>query len=63
MISPLIGVTVAGLATHYCLTNAFRYGDAIIVISMDFVRLPLIALIGWAFYAEPIDSFVLAGPA
>jgi drug/metabolite transporter (DMT)-like permease len=61
MILPLIGVTVAGLATHYCLTNAFRYGDAIIVIPMDFVRLPLIALIGWAFYAEPIDSFVLAG--
>jgi drug/metabolite transporter (DMT)-like permease len=61
MILPLIGVTVAGLATHYCLTNAFRYGDAIIVIPMDFVRLPLIAVIGWAFYAEPIDSFVLAG--
>ena len=49
MILPLIGVTVAGLATHYCLTNAFRYGDAIIVIPMDFVRLPLIcADQGWA---------------
>ena len=61
MMLPLIGVTVAGLATHYCLTNAFRHGDAIIVIPMDFVRLPVIALIGWAFYAEPIDSFVLGG--
>jgi len=61
MILPLIGVTVAGLSTHYCLTNAFRFGDAIIVIPMDFVRLPLIALIGWAFYSEPIDAFVFAG--
>ena len=61
MILPLIGVTLGGLATHYCLTNAFRCGDATVVIPMDFLRLPVIALIGWTFYGEQIDAFVLAG--
>ena len=28
---------------------------------MDFLRVPLIALIGWMFYGEHIDVFVFAG--
>jgi drug/metabolite transporter (DMT)-like permease len=61
MILPLIGVAVAGLSIHYCLTNAFRCGDAMIVIPMDFLRVPLIAIIGWMFYGEHLDAFVFAG--
>jgi drug/metabolite transporter (DMT)-like permease len=61
MILPLTGVAVAGLSIHYCLTNAFRYGDAMIVIPMDFLRVPLIALIGWMLYGEQLDAFVFAG--
>jgi len=61
MIVPLIGVTVSGLAVHYCLTNAFRCGDAIVVIPLDFLRVPIIAVIGWAFYGERLDAFVFAG--
>jgi drug/metabolite transporter (DMT)-like permease len=61
MMLPLIGVTLGGLLTHYCLTNAFRCGDAIVVIPMDFLRVPLIAVIGWAFYGEHLDAFVFAG--
>jgi len=58
---PLIGIASAGLVIHYCLANAFRYGDAMVVIPMDFLRVPLIALIGWMFYGEHIDVFVFAG--
>jgi len=58
---PVLGVAVAGLAIHYCLANAFRYGDAMIVIPMDFLRLPLVAVIGWMFYGEHLDAFVFAG--
>jgi drug/metabolite transporter (DMT)-like permease len=58
---PAIGIAGAGLAIHYCLANAFRYGDAIVVIPMDFLRVPLIALIGWLFYGERLDLFVFAG--
>ena len=42
-------------------TNAFRYGDAMVVIPMDFLRVPLVAVIGWMFYGEHLDVFVFAG--
>jgi drug/metabolite transporter (DMT)-like permease len=61
MALPLIGVAVAGLAIHYCLTNAFRHGDAMIVVPMDFLRVPLVAVIGWMFYGEHLDMFVFGG--
>jgi len=61
MALPLLGIAVAGLAVHYCLTNAFRCGDASLVIPLDFLRVPLIAIIGWMFYGEPLDAFVFAG--
>jgi drug/metabolite transporter (DMT)-like permease len=58
---PAIGVGVAGLASHYCLSNAFRSGDATLVVPLDFMRIPLIAVVGWAFYGESLDIFVLLG--
>jgi drug/metabolite transporter (DMT)-like permease len=61
MALPVLGIAFAGLAIHYCLANAFRHGDAIIVIPMDFLRVPLIAVIGWLFYGEGLDIFVFAG--
>lgn len=60
-ILPAIGVGVAGLTSHYCLSNAFRSGDATLVVPLDFMRIPLIAVVGWAFYGEPLDIFVLLG--
>src|ERR1043165_3863170 len=63
MVLPLIGIAVAALSIHYCLANAFRYGDAMIVIPMDFLRVPLVALIGWTFYGEHLDAFVFPGAA
>ena len=58
-----VGVGVGGLLSHFCLTNAYRHGDAIAVIPLDFLRLPLIALVGAVLYAEPLDPFVFAGAA
>ena len=60
-ILPAIGVGTAGLTSHYCLSNAFRSGDATLVVPLDFMRIPLIAVVGWAFYAERLDLFVLLG--
>ncbi|MFL6933765.1 MAG: EamA family transporter, partial [Xanthobacteraceae bacterium] len=59
----LIGVGIAGLSSHFCLTNAFHAGDATVVVPFDFLRIPLIALVGWLFYAEALDVFVFAGAA
>ena len=30
---------------------------------MDYLRVPLIAFVGWAVYAEVLDPFVLVGGA
>ncbi len=60
-ILPAIGVGTAGLTSHYCLSNAFRSGDASLVVPLDFMRIPLIAVVGWAFYGEQLDIFVLLG--
>jgi drug/metabolite transporter (DMT)-like permease len=62
-ILPVIGLGVAGLTSHYCLSNAFRFGEATIVVPIDFLRIPLIALVGWWLYAERLDVFVFAGAA
>jgi drug/metabolite transporter (DMT)-like permease len=63
MALPLLGITVAGLSVHLCTAEAFRYGDAIVVVPLDFLRVPVIALIGWSFYGEALDALVLTGAA
>lgn len=60
-ILPVLGVGIAGLTSHYCLSNAFRSGDATLVVPLDFIRIPLIAVVGWTFYGEQLDIFVLLG--
>jgi drug/metabolite transporter (DMT)-like permease len=57
----LIGLGTAGLFAHYCVTNAFRSGDTSVVVPLDFLRLPLIAMVGWWVYDEPIDGYVFLG--
>jgi drug/metabolite transporter (DMT)-like permease len=58
---PLAGISVGGLLAHYCLTNAYRQGDATMVVPLDFMRIPLIAFVGWQFYGEALDPFVFLG--
>lgn len=52
---------VSGLTSHWFVSHAMRHADAALVAPMDFLRLPLIAVIGWLLYAEPLNPFVLAG--
>ena len=60
---PTIALGIVGFTSHYCLTQAFRSGDATVVVPLDFLRIPLIALVGWMFYGEALDVFVFAGAA
>jgi drug/metabolite transporter (DMT)-like permease len=57
----IAGVGVAGLTAHLGVTRAFQHADLTLVLPMDFLRLPLIALVGALAYAEPFDPAVLAG--
>lgn len=61
MALPVAGIMIAGFTAHYCLTNAFRYGDAIVVTPIDFMRVPLIAVIGWLLYGETLEPAILIG--
>jgi drug/metabolite transporter (DMT)-like permease len=56
-------VSLCGLIGHYCLARAFRLGDASVVVPIDFVRLPLVAFVGYLLYREPIDPLVMIGAA
>jgi len=60
---PMVALGLGGLASHFCLTNAYRHGDATMVVPLDFLRVPLIALVGWQFYGEGLDPFVFLGSA
>lgn len=57
----LIGL--AGLVAHYCLTTALSLAPAGVVMPMEFVRLPVIAVIGMLFYAEALEWPVALGAA
>ena len=59
----LIVVGVAGLTAHFTLARALKLADATIVLPIDFLRLPLIALIGAAFYSERLIIWVIIGAA
>ena len=51
----------AGLIAHFCLTTALSIAPASIVMPIDFVRLPVIAVVGMAVYGEPLDFLVFIG--
>lgn len=59
----LAAVGIGGLLSHLCLTSAYRIADASMVMPLDFLRIPLIAVVGWWLYAEALDPFVLLGSA
>jgi drug/metabolite transporter (DMT)-like permease len=61
LLPAVAGLGAAGLFAHFCLSNAFRAGDASVVVPLDFLRIPLIAVVGWWLYAEPLDIFVFLG--
>ena len=59
---PWVGVVaVAGLTSHYSIARALRLADATVVVPMDFLRLPLIAVVGFVVYGEALSVWVLVG--
>jgi len=57
----LIMIAIGGLFAHFCLTTALSIAPAAVVMPVDFVRLPMIAVVGIVFYNEPVDGFVFIG--
>ena len=59
----ILAIGAAGLSAHYCLTRAMRIADATLVVPIDFLRLPLIAVGGMLFYSEPLEFSIMLGAA
>ena len=57
----LVVIGIAGVVAHLCLTKALTLAPATVVVPMDFIRLPAIALVGMLFDGEPLDLTILLG--
>lgn len=57
----LVAVGLTGLTAHFSLTSALSHAPASVVAPMEFLRLPVIALVGVWLYAEPLHPAVLGG--
>ncbi|TIL67186.1 DMT family transporter [Mesorhizobium sp.] len=54
-------IAFTGMSSHFCMARALAYADATVISPMDFLRVPLSALIGWLLYQEQIDAFTAGG--
>ena len=52
-----------GVLAHLSLTTALSLAPASYVVPLDFVRLPVIAVVAAMVYAEPLDPLVIVGGA
>ena len=59
----ILGVGFGAFWAHYCMTRSMMLVDATVAVPIDFIRLPLIAVVGALFYAEPFDPLVIVGAA
>ena len=57
----VITVGICGLTAHFCITKALALAPAIVVIPLDFLRLPLISMIGFLAYNEAFEWAVVFG--
>ena len=55
----LVGVTA--FSAHFCIASAMRLAEATVVVTMDFLRLPLIAVVGFVAYGEALEIWVAIG--
>jgi drug/metabolite transporter (DMT)-like permease len=59
----ILGVGAGAFFAHYCMTRSMMLVDATVAVPIDFIRLPLIAVVGAVFYNEAFDPMVIVGAA
>ncbi|PCJ40948.1 MAG: EamA family transporter [SAR86 cluster bacterium] len=57
----LLIISFTALSAHYCMAKAMQYAEVTMVVTVDFLRLPLIALVGVFLYAEEFEISLLLG--
>lgn len=58
---PALALVAGGLASQVCLTKALRVGSPVSVCSFDFLRVPMIAAIGFFLYGEQVGLHTALG--
>ena len=59
----IIAIGAGSFAAHYSMTRAMKLADATLVVPIDFLRLPLIAVVGAVLYGEPLEAATFIGAA
>lgn len=59
----LVIVGLTALSAHYCIAKAMQYAEVTKIVTLDFLRLPLIALVGVLLYAEAFEMSLILGGA
>jgi drug/metabolite transporter (DMT)-like permease len=62
-ITAMAVLAIAGMCSQLCLSRALQIGEAGMVVPLDFMRVPLIALVGWMVYDEPLSVWLFLGAA
>ncbi len=57
----LVGITA--LTAHYCIAKAMHNSEVSTVVTLDFLRLPLIAAVGVMLYSESFNISIIVGAA
>lgn len=58
-----IGMGAVGTFGNYCTARAFTLADASAVLPIDYLRMPVVALVGFVAFGEAPDSLVWLGSA
>jgi len=57
----LFVVGLSSMTSHFCMARAMQKTDISVVVTLDFLRLPLITVIGVLIYAEPFHILMVLG--
>lgn len=56
-----VAIGLFGTGAHMLFTRGIQLADASLVMPFDFVRLPLVALIGWLLFGQTVDALTWVG--
>ncbi|EPJ51736.1 MAG: membrane protein [Osedax symbiont Rs2] len=54
-------VGLAALSAHFCTIKAMQHAEVTTIATLDFLRLPFIALLGVLLYAEAFEIALIVG--
>ncbi|MDP7600726.1 MAG: DMT family transporter [Rhodospirillales bacterium] len=57
----ILWIGAMALTAHYSMVRALALADVTLILPIDFLRMPLIAIIGFFLYAEPFSIWIFLG--